>query len=100
MFGTQPGNTTAGVAIPTFTVKVEDTFGNVITSDASTVTVSLGSSPAGAILGGTLTATASSGIASFSTVYGNVAGNYTLKAADSNLATATSNQFTVGAGDG
>ena len=59
VFGTQPGNTTAGMAIPTFTVKVEDIFGNVVTTNASTVTVSLGSGPTGAILGGTLTAEAS-----------------------------------------
>ena len=93
MFGTQPGNTTIGVAVPTFTVKVEDVFGNVVTSDASTVTVSLGSGPAA--LGGTLTAKASSGIASFSAVYGNTAGNYTLAVADGNLTGATSNQFIV-----
>ena len=65
VFGTQPGNTTAGVAIPTFTVKVEDASGDVVTSNTSTVTVSLGQRPTGAILGGTLTAKASGGIASF-----------------------------------
>ena len=70
---------------------MEDIFGNVVTTDTSSVTVSLGTGPAGAILGGTLTAKASSGVASFTAVYGNVAGNYTLKVADGNLTGATSN---------
>ena len=44
VFGQQPTNTTAGVAItPAVTVKVEDAYGNVITTDTSTVTLTLSS---------------------------------------------------------
>src|SRR5262249_38573581 len=44
IFGQQPTNATAGVAIsPAVTVMVEDAFGNVVTSDSSTVTLTLSS---------------------------------------------------------
>jgi streptogramin lyase len=48
------------------TVTAEDSSGNVITSFNGTVTVGLANSLGGATLGGTLTATASNGVATFS----------------------------------
>jgi hypothetical protein len=97
VFGQQPTNATAGVALsPAVTVKVEDTFGNVVTGDNSTVTLTLSS---GTFEGGftTATAAASSGVATFSTLKIDVAGSYTLSATDGALTGATSNAFTISA---
>ena len=93
-FNQQPTNVTAGVAIsPSITVDVEDQFGNVVTSDSSSVTLSIHSGP-GAI-GGTDTVAASSGVATFSNVKLNTVGSYTLAAADGSLTGANSSSFTV-----
>src|SRR5207253_2987090 len=80
IFGQQPTNATAGVAIsPAVTVKVEDQFNNVVTSDSSTVTLTLST---GTFEGGSSTASvaASSGVATFSALKIDVAGSYTLSA--------------------
>src|SRR5262249_58789570 len=46
VFGQQPTTTTAGNAIsPAVTVKVEDTFGNVVTTDTSNVVMTLAAGP-------------------------------------------------------
>ena len=95
VFGQQPSNATAGVAIsPAVTVKVEDTYGNVVRSNSSTVTVTLSS---GTFASGssTATATASSGVATFSGLVIDTAGSYKLKATDGSLTNATSNSFTI-----
>ena len=65
VFGQQPTNATAGIAIsPPVTVKVEDKFGNLVTTDGSTVSLKLSS---GTFAGGSATtsAAAASGVASF-----------------------------------
>ena len=97
-FGQGPTNTTAGAAInPAVTVKVEDAYGNVVTSDSSTVTLTLSS---GKFEGGsnTATATAVNGVATFSNLKIDVAGNYTLTATDGTLApSGASNGFTISA---
>jgi virginiamycin B lyase len=60
-----PSGVAAGAGFG-LTVAAEDGAGNVITSFDGTVTVALGSNPGGATLGGTLTATAVNGVATFS----------------------------------
>ena len=60
-----PSSVTAGSGFG-LTVEAEDSSGNLINSFNGTVTVALGNNPGGATLGGTLTATASDGVAIFS----------------------------------
>ena len=94
VFNQQPSDVTAGVAItPSITVDVEDQFGNVVTSDSSSVTLSIDTGPGS--IGGTDTVAASSGVATFSNVKLDTAGSYTLAAADGSLTTADSSSFTV-----
>jgi ELWxxDGT repeat protein len=95
IFAQQPSTTTAGRAIsPAVTVQVQDAYGNLVTSDSSTVTLTLSS---GTFAGSsaTVSAAASSGVASFSTLKIDIAGSYTLKANDGSLTAATSAGFTI-----
>jgi hypothetical protein len=94
----QPTNTTAGATMsPAVTVAVEDSSGNVVTNDTSTVTLTLSS---GTFAGGTSTVSAAAvnGVATFSSLVINTAGSYTLAASDGSLTGATSNSFTISAG--
>ena len=94
VFVNQPGDTEAGmVEGGPITVNLEDQFGNIVTTDGSNVTINVDSGPGGA--GGTLTAAAAGGIATFGNVYLDLAGTYTLTTSDSSLAPATSNSFFV-----
>jgi uncharacterized repeat protein (TIGR03803 family) len=93
-FNQEPSNVTAGSAIsPSITVDVEDQYGNVVTSDSSTVVLSINSGPGS--IGGTDSVSASNGVATFSNVKLDTAGSYTLLASDGSLTTATSSSFTV-----
>jgi hypothetical protein len=95
VFGQQPSTTTSGQAIsPAVTVDVEDQYGNVVTSDSSTVALTLSS---GTFEGGSATAraTASAGVATFSTLKIDTAGSYTLRATDGSLTSESSGSFTV-----
>src|SRR5207248_11372450 len=98
VIGQQPTSATAGVPIaPAVTVKVEDKFNNVVTTDGSTVILTLSS---GTFEGGstTATATASSGVATFSSLKIDTAGTYSLSATDGTLtASGASNSFTISA---
>jgi hypothetical protein len=96
-FTQQPGNGVVGSPlVPQVAVAVEDANGNVVTGDASTVTLTLSS---GTFASGsnTITATAVNGVAAFDVVI-NTAGTYTVAASDGSLAGATSNSFTITAG--
>ena len=94
VFGVQPSTVTAGVAIsPSITAIVEDQYGNVETNDGSNVTLSIHTGPGS--IGGTDTVAASSGVATFSNIVLDTAGNYTLTASDGGLTSANSNSFTV-----
>ncbi len=96
VYGTQPSNVATGAAIsPSIVVDVEDQFGNIVTSNTSSVTLAVATGPGSAT--GTLTVSASSGVATFSNVKLDTAGNYTLSASDGSLTAATSNSFTVSA---
>ncbi|HUY32931.1 MAG TPA: PKD domain-containing protein [Pirellulales bacterium] len=107
-FTSQPTATTAGGAIDSPTgvkVSVEDKFGNVVTTDSSSVSIAIGSvapapgsAPAG-FVGGTLSVAAASGVATFSNLVLDQAGAYTLSAGDTDnsvaLAAATSTSFLI-----
>ncbi len=78
------------------TVDGEDSFGNVDPNFSGSVTLSLAGNPGSAILGGTLTATAVNGVATFSGTTINQAGNgYTLQASSTSLTTGNSTPFSV-----
>jgi hypothetical protein len=90
-----PATGTAGAALsPAVRVAVEDAFGNVVTSDTSTVTLTLSS---GTFSTGTSTAiaVASSGVATFSSLTINTAGTYTLAASDGTLTATVSGNITI-----
>jgi hypothetical protein len=84
LFLQQPTDTAAGQTISPVVVEVVDQFGNVLTDDnTDMVTISIGADPSGgaATLGGTLTVTVSGGIATFSDLSIDLAGDgYTLHA--------------------
>jgi len=97
-FAPQPVTGTAGKALtPAVMVKVEDTFGNVVTTNTSNVKISISSSPAGATLTGTLSANAVKGIATFNNAVLKKTGSYRLKATDGLLTAGTSGSITISA---
>lgn len=95
----EPTNTVAGQSINSpggVLVAIEDQFGNIVTTDTSTVTVVIGTNPAGGTLSGTLTMPAVGGIATFPNLSINKAGTgYTLLFSDGTLATDTSAAFNI-----
>src|SRR5439155_459842 len=91
---TQPAGATAGSAFTTQpVVKIQDAFGNTVTTDTSTVTVSLsaGTGP----LQGTTSIAAVAGIATSTNLRLDNSGAKTLHFADGALTTADSSSFTV-----
>ena len=92
VFGSTPTTATAGAAVPSFSVKVEDAAGNIAIGDGSTVTLTIATGPAKVA---TLTAVAVKGIATFSKLMLTVAGTYTLKATDGLLTPAVSQPITI-----
>ncbi len=105
VFTTEPPATgTAGTALTTFKVSVEDQFGNTVTTGAGStdgITLSIHTGPAGGVFNsaaGTYTNVAAvAGVATFSGVYFDTPGSYTLTATDTTriLTTATSNPATA-----
>jgi hypothetical protein len=94
-FTTQPSNGTSGVALsPPVTVAVEDPSGTIVTADTSTVTLTL---TGGTFADGSFTvaAAAVNGVATFANLVIDDPGTYTLTASDGNLASTTSNAFTI-----
>ena len=99
VFGQAPAAAIAGAALsPSVTVKVEDKFGNVVTSDGSKVTIAVSSGPSTTI-SGTSAVNASSGVATFAALKFNTAGSYTVKATDGKLASPASAAFVISPGD-
>jgi hypothetical protein len=99
-FTQQPATAIVNSAInPSVAISVEDAFGNVDTSNASNVAVTLSGGP-GTFFGGATSATVTcvNGVASFNDLVVTAAGTYTLTAVDSNntISSATSMSFTVG----
>jgi hypothetical protein len=99
-FVQQPTETAAGAIVGSpVTVAVEDSYGNVITTDRSHIRLSLGSGPAHGVLRGAGGAVkVHGGIATFSRLSFKVAGDYTIVARDGVLTAATSNSFTIDPG--
>jgi len=103
VFSTQPvGGVPLGTNFATSPkVSVEDTNGNVVTSDTGTVTLAIASGPGGASLScsnpGFPTIAAVAGVATFTNcqIGGAVIGTFTLQATRSGLATATSNSVVI-----
>jgi hypothetical protein len=92
-FMVQPSNALTGAAIsPAVQVAVQDANGNTVTADSSPVTLALAGSTA---LGGTPTVNAQNGVATFSNLTVESAGNYMLTATSPSLTPATSKSFTV-----
>jgi autotransporter-associated beta strand protein len=96
-FAQGPTSAVVGASItPSITVDVEDALGNVVTSDNSDVTLSVGNNPSGGSLQGTLTVAAVNGVATFSGLDIDTLGNgYTLIASDGGLSSATSAAFNI-----
>jgi hypothetical protein len=94
VFGAQPANTTAGATMAPVKVLIEDKTGHVVTSDSSTVVLTLAGT-AGGILHGTAAIQAAGGVATFSDLSLTKAGSFTLAAADSPLKPARSRIFKV-----
>jgi hypothetical protein len=97
VFGTQPSDVVPGQFIsPAVTVLVEDRFGNVVTSDSSTVSIALSSNPNNAVLKGNTTVQAVNGRASFANLNLSTFGaGDILVATDGSLSPATSQPFNV-----
>lgn len=84
-----------------FTVGARDSVGNAATSFTGAVTVAIAANPAGGTLSGTLTQTASAGVATFSGVsLDNIGTGYTLRASATGLASGTSAGFNIAAPPG
>jgi len=89
-----PATATYATTISPVIVTVETVGNYTATGDSSVVTLTL-SSGTFSTGSNTATATASSGVATFSTLKINAVGSYTLTASDGSLTTALSNSFTV-----
>jgi hypothetical protein len=87
----QPSSGTISQPLTAPVVQVQDAQGNLVTTSTAAVVVS--STPAGVT--GTLTVNASGGIATFTNLVFPSTGNYTLTAASSGLASATTNSITI-----
>jgi hypothetical protein len=87
-----PGPGTAGEAIPNVAVSVEDSAGNVVTSQSSgSVTISIESGgPQSSFTSGTTTASVSKGVASFTNLVVDTSGSYTFTATPSSIGGVTS----------
>ena len=96
-FTQQPTTTSAGAVIDPTTgiqVAVEDAYGTIVTSDSSSVTVTLSG---GVFASGasTVTVAAVNGVATFSNLAINAPGHYTLTASDGSLSPATSQTLAI-----
>ena len=90
-----PASITAGSPFG-LTIQFVNRDGSLDTNSIGRVTVTLGSNPGGAVLGGTLTVTASQGVATFTdlTLY-TAAAEYTLRVTTDGLTAATTIAFDV-----
>jgi hypothetical protein len=96
-FSVQPSATISGTAIaPAVRVVVQDAQGNPVTLASPSITVAIGTNPAGGTLLGTATVPALNGVATFSNLSIDHSGaGYTLTATSSGLTGATSVPFQV-----
>ena len=95
-FTTEPGSSYASGAAITVKVSVEDSNGNLITGDTSSITLALSGGTGGATLGGTKTVSAVAGVATFSNLtVDKVGSGYMLNATDGALTGAASTAFSI-----
>jgi hypothetical protein len=94
VFTVQPANTTAGTSF-SVTVSVEDSSGNVVTSNDSTIRLTVQGHGRFAGDGRTMTATATDGVAMFNDLTLDKAGTYTLEASIGHRHRVTSDSFVV-----
>ncbi len=99
-FTVQPSTTTAGTTIaPAVQLTALDAMNNLVPGFTGSVTVAIGTNPAGGTLSGTHTVAAVAGVATFSTLSIDKAGNgYTLAATAPGLAASTSASFAIAPG--
>jgi hypothetical protein len=97
VFSTEPGGAKVGQPLdPQPVVRVEDDAGQLMTSFNGPITITLGTNPGSATLSGTLTVTATNGVATFTKLSINQSGTgYTLVATAAGLTQATSAPFDV-----
>lgn len=94
VFQQQPANVPLGAAEnPPIVVDVEDQYGNIVTTDNSTVALAVSTGPGS--ISGTTTTTAIGGIATFSDIQFDAVGQYVLRASDASLTQAISSSFSV-----
>ena len=75
---------------------IEDAYGNLVTTATNIVSVALANNPGGATLGGTLSISASGGVATFFNLTINKVGNgYTLELSSAGLTSAVTNTIDV-----
>lgn len=97
-FTTQPANGIAGQPLGPIRVAVQDDIGGTVATATTAITLGLADNPGGATLGGTLTANAVQGVATFSDlVLDKAAAGYILRASGAPLSPALSNPFAIGA---
>lgn len=98
-FVDQPDDARAGGDIGPVSVELLDGSGNRATGSTAQVALSLGNNPGGATLNGDVSVNAVAGVATFTGLSLNTAGNgYTLDAASAGLPAATSSAFDITAG--
>ena len=92
-----PKTATAGAVVPALKVVIEDTYGNVVVSNPSPITITVKTGPVDASFApsSTLTATAVKGIATFSNLFLNRSGTYTFTATDGSLTSAITRSMVV-----
>lgn len=91
-------STVNNVLVPAPVVEVQDAYGNYV-STTTTITVSVGNNPGGAVLSGTKTITTATGDAAFSTLSLDKVGlGYTLNASAPGLLPGSSSAFDIVAG--
>jgi hypothetical protein len=96
-FSVQPSQSNLNTAIsPSVVVQALNSIGGVVSGFTSVVTMSLGTNPTSATLGGTVTTAAVSGVATFSNLQLNRSGDdFTLRAVAANINSATSTNFDI-----
>ncbi|MCY2979003.1 MAG: hypothetical protein NTU79_10105 [Planctomycetota bacterium] len=94
-FTTTPSTGTAGIPLTALQVAIRDNYGNVVTSNNSTVTIAVKSGPGGFTSGSTLTAKAVNGVATFNNLILNTSGTYTFTVTAGALTSATTGNIVI-----
>ncbi len=96
-FQQSPSTGTAGQLLGTIKVAVENQSGQVVTTDNSTITLSIASGAGGFANTSTVSVQAVNGVATFTNLLLDTSGNYTISASDGSLTGATSSNITISA---